>query len=125
MPSRRASWVTQGKHDEAERVVSRFEQRVQQAVGHELPPVDPDAADEEPPHKFSFGKAIRFLWSPSMWRITATTWLIWFVITFSYYGFFTWIPTLLVNRGISVTTSYLLAVHLSRPDPRLLQRRPT
>lgn len=108
--------VTQGKHDEAERVVGEFEQRVQQAIGQELPPVDPHAPEEEPPHKFSFGKAIRFLWSPSMWRITATTWLIWFVITFSYYGFFTWIPTLLVNRGISVTTSftYSLFIYLAQ-----------
>ena len=86
------------------------------AIGTELPPVDPHAPEEEPPHKFSFGKAIRFLWSPSMWRITATTWLIWFVITFSYYGFFTWIPTLLVQRGIDVTTSftYSLFIYLAQ-----------
>ncbi len=39
-------------------------------------------------------------------RVTATTWLIWFVITFSYYGFFSWIPTLLVDKGITVTKSF-------------------
>ena len=108
--------VTQGKHDEAETVVADFEQRVRNAIGGELPPVDPDAPEEEPPKKFKFGKAIAFLWSPQMWRITSTTWLIWFVITFSYYGFFTWIPTLLVQRGIDVTTSftYSLFIYLAQ-----------
>ena len=104
--------VTQGKHDEAEKVVIDFENRVRRATGQELPPVDPNAPEEEPPHTFTFVKAVAFLWGPSMWRITATTWLIWFVITFSYYGFFTWIPTLLVDRGIDVTTSFTYALFI-------------
>ncbi|RGE20778.1 MFS transporter [Leucobacter sp. wl10] len=108
--------ITQGRHDDAERVVTDFEQRVGRATGRELPPVDPNAPAEEPPTKFAFGKAIRYLWGRSMWRITATTWLIWFVITFSYYGFFTWIPTLLVDKGIDVTTSftYSLFIYLAQ-----------
>lgn len=108
--------ITQGKHDEAEQVVSRFEERVQAATGQPLPPVDPNAPEEEPPQKFAFNKALAFLWSKGMARITATTWLIWFVITFSYYGFFTWIPTLLVDRGIDVTKSftYSLFIYLAQ-----------
>jgi len=42
----------------------------------------------------------------SMRRRTAIIWLIWFVTVFSFYGFFTWIPTLLVQRGIEVTRSF-------------------
>ena len=41
-----------------------------------------------------------------MARRTAVVWVFWFVITFSYYGFFSWIPTLLINRGLTVTTSF-------------------
>ena len=104
--------VSEGKHDEAERVVATFEDRVRRATGAELPPVDPNAADEEAPTKFGFAKAVRYLWSRAMWRVTATTWLIWFVITFSYYGFFTWIPTLLVDKGIDVTTSFTYSLYI-------------
>ena len=32
------------------------------------------------------------------------------MITFSYYGFFSWIPTLLVNQGITVTKSFTFAI---------------
>ena len=36
--------------------------------------------------------------------------VLWFVITFSYYGFFSWIPTLLINRGVTVTTSFSFSI---------------
>ena len=39
-------------------------------------------------------------------RSTTTLWALWISITFSYYGFFTWIPTLLVKRGLTVTKSF-------------------
>ena len=95
----------------AERVVADLERRVEKATGKPLPPVpDASAVASAPavqarpsPGLFS---ALKFLWSGRMVRRTAITWLIWFVITFSYYGFFSWIPTLLVQRGITVTKSF-------------------
>jgi putative MFS transporter len=101
-----------GRHAEAEAVVASFEDRVRASTGNDLPAVDPNAPEEEAPVKFGFIKAVKFLWGRTMWRITATTWLIWFVITFSYYGFFTWIPTLLVDRGIDVTTSFTYSLYI-------------
>lgn len=108
--------VAQSRDDEAEVVVRQFEERVRVATKHELPPVDVGAVQEEVPVKFTFGKALRHLWGRNMWRVTATTWLIWFVITFAYYGFFTWIPTLLIDKGIDVTTSftYSLFIYLAQ-----------
>jgi MFS transporter, putative metabolite:H+ symporter len=101
-----------GKIAEAGQVVSAFEDRVLRATGKPLPAVDPHHADEPAPVKFSLGKAIKFLWSPRMWRITSVTWLIWFVITFSYYGFFSWIPTLLISKGLTVTTSFTFSLYI-------------
>ena len=95
-----------GRTAEAERVVTRLEDQVRESTGKELPPVDPHHAEEPEPERFSMGRALAYLWSPRMWRITAVTWLIWFVITFSYYGFFSWIPTLLVDKGLTVTKSF-------------------
>jgi putative MFS transporter len=96
-----------GRDDEAERIVANLERRVEDATGRPLPPVAATAtrvATETP--KVNLLSALKFLWSPAMARRTAVIWLVWFVITFSYYGFFSWIPTLLVQRGITVTKSF-------------------
>lgn len=92
---------------EAEEVVANLERRVEKATGRPLPPVsdEADGVVTDTP-KVTLVRALRFLWSPAMARRTAVIWLIWFVITFSYYGFFSWIPTLLVQRGITVTRSF-------------------
>ncbi|TDD25704.1 MFS transporter [Nonomuraea diastatica] len=103
--------LQQGRADEAETVVSDLERRVEHATGRPLPPV-PDAATapstERP--KVNLWSALTFLWSPAMARRTGIIWLVWFVITFSYYGFFSWIPTLLVQRGITVTKSFEFSI---------------
>lgn len=99
-----------GRVAEAETVVRNLEQGVSRSTGQPLPPVDPDHAQEPEPEHFSLGRALAHLWSPRMWRITSVTWLIWFVITFSYYGFFSWIPTLLVDKGLTITKSFNFSI---------------
>lgn len=103
--------VQNGRHAEAERVVVDLERRVERATGRPLPPVPDTAAQPvaETP-KVNLGSALKFLWSPAMAKRTAVIWLVWFVITFSYYGFFSWIPTLLVQRGITVTKSFEFSI---------------
>lgn len=101
-----------GRVKEAEEVVHDFEEKVARSLEGPLPDVDPGHAEEPAPEKFSLFKAIRYLWGPEMWRITSVTWLIWFVITFSYYGFFSWIPTLLISKGLTVTTSFTFSLYI-------------
>ncbi|WP_020658226.1 MFS transporter [Amycolatopsis benzoatilytica] len=99
--------LANGRTAEAEQVVLDLERKVQAATRAPLPPI-PETTVDTPAaaRKIGLFSALRFLWSGRMARRTAITWLIWFVITFSYYGFFTWIPTLLVQRGITVTKSF-------------------
>ncbi|MEV6312783.1 MFS transporter [Streptomyces sp. NPDC051840] len=105
--------IARGEHAAAERVVADLERKVEKAIGHPLPPVP---AQEAPtaitPARPALGlfAALKYLWSGAMARRTAITWLIWFVITFSYYGFFSWIPTLLIQRGITVTKSFEFSI---------------
>jgi len=112
--------MSRGRIAEATDVVERFEQSVRDATGKELPPVpsDPTAQQEITKHeqKISIWNALKFMWSRAMRRRTAVIWLIWFVITFSYYGFFSWIPTLLVGRGITITKSfeYSIIIYLAQ-----------
>ncbi|MEJ3653619.1 MFS transporter [Actinomycetes bacterium KLBMP 9759] len=103
--------LTSGRTEEAEAVVAEIERKVQRATGAPLPPV-PEAAAVPIARTpaVTLPSALRFLWSRAMRRRTAVTWLIWFVITFSYYGFFSWIPTLLVQRGITVTKSFEFSI---------------
>lgn len=99
--------LARGRRREAEDVVTGFEDRVRQSLGRELPPVEEDDADDEVSvRKVGLATSFRYLWSRSMRRRTAVVWLIWFVNVFSFYGFFTWIPTLLVQQGIQVTKSF-------------------
>ncbi|MEO3867570.1 MFS transporter [Nonomuraea sp. B12E4] len=103
--------LQEGRPGEAEAVVADLERRVERATGRPLPPVpDTAVAPATRTPKVNLLSALRFLWSPVMARRTAVIWLIWFVITFSYYGFFSWIPTLLVQRGITVTKSFEFSI---------------
>jgi putative MFS transporter len=43
-------------------------------------------------------------------------WILWISITCSYYGFFTWIPSLLVKQGLTITKSfgYSIIIYLAQ-----------
>ena len=103
--------LARGRRDEAERVVATFEDQVERATGRPLPPVPDDGGDTDlPESRPGLLAGLRFLWGRRMRRRTAVVWLVWFVNIFAFYGFFTWIPTLLIQQGITVTRSFDFAI---------------
>ncbi|GAA1489774.1 MFS transporter [Brachybacterium sacelli] len=46
------------------------------------------------------------IWSRALRRRTLGLWAVWFCINLAYYGAFIWIPTLLVDRGFTLTQSF-------------------
>ena len=46
------------------------------------------------------------LWKNGCARRTLMLWLLWFGIVYSYYGIFTWLPSLLVGQGYTVLKSF-------------------
>ena len=50
--------------------------------------------------------SFRQLWQGPFARRTLMLWLIWFGIVYSYYGIFTWLPSLLVKQGYSIVQSF-------------------
>lgn len=112
--------VARGRHDEAEAIVARAEAELT-AAGVKLEPLpetDP-AADPVVPVAAQRASAlanVKALWSRKLARITAMTWLMWLSITFSYYAFFTWIPSLLVQNGMTITRSfsYSLVIYIAQ-----------
>ncbi|MDR1427578.1 MAG: MFS transporter [Bifidobacteriaceae bacterium] len=56
------------------------------------------------------------LWRGGMARRTMAIWAVWFFVNFAYYGAFTWLPTILVGDGLSITKSlhYTLIITLAQ-----------
>jgi len=126
--------IERGRAAEAEAVVARIEadatrrEPLPPAESVELPVarIEADAtrrgrqpplgSAEQPGKTGTFARNLAALWSPSMRRTTIMLWLLWIAITFSYYGFFTWIPSLLVKHGMTTTRSfgYSLIIYLAQ-----------
>jgi MFS transporter, putative metabolite:H+ symporter len=111
-------WLIQrGRSTEAGAEVDKIEAEVMQRAHASLPALESiDMPGVGVRHGGSFGANLAALWSPSMRRTTLMLWILWIAITFSYYGFFTWIPTLLVKQGMTITKSfgYSILIYLAQ-----------
>ncbi|MFC7457516.1 MFS transporter [Brachybacterium sp. GCM10030267] len=112
----------QGRHDEAETIVRGFEDSAglaspvaaeqdssesSQQVSPESPAAPAARVTTEPPPADPLSsETAGGIWSPLLRRRTAGLWAVWFFINLSYYGAFIWIPTLLVDRGFTLTQSF-------------------
>lgn len=110
-------WLeSRGRSSEAEAVMARIEHEIVATRGEPLPPPEPAPAVVETADTASIGQNLRTLLRRPLARVTAMTWMLWLAITFSYYAFFTWIPTLLVQNGMTMTRSfsYSLAIYAAQ-----------
>ena len=104
---------TKGRHEEAERIVRDFEasaglDAAAQGVlasdaGTEEGRVAADAVGVVPE---ADQVASGGIWSAALRARTAGLWVVWACINLAYYGAFIWIPTLLVDRGFTLTQSF-------------------
>ncbi|BFT72020.1 MFS transporter [Paenibacillus sp. P36] len=46
------------------------------------------------------------VWSANFRKSTITLWILWFVVVFSYYGIFLWLPSVMVLKGFSLVKSF-------------------
>ncbi len=93
-------WLAQqGRLDEAERVIGAIEAKVLAESGRPLPAIGPLVAEDSRPGRFleMFDQTYR---SRTFMLMAAN-----FFQTIGYYGFVSWIPTLLIAKGIHVTSS--------------------
>jgi MFS transporter, putative metabolite:H+ symporter len=111
-------WLAQrGRHADADRVARMIESRVEAETGRPLPPPQTLAGEVEEV-------------TGSLWEIfrppykSRTTMLIIFqlVQTIGYYGFTSWVPTLLVAQGITFTKSlaYTVIIAIASPTAALV-----
>jgi MFS transporter, putative metabolite:H+ symporter len=112
-----------GRHEEAETVVRGFEESAGAEFRAEPAGKAPDAttaipaqgaltaADTRSPvvGEVPVADPVRTeggIWSRALRRRTLGLWAVWFCINLAYYGAFIWIPTLLVDRGFTLTQSF-------------------
>ena len=110
-----------GRGEEADRIVAALEA---QAVAESGGGLEPAVAAEPESHRPGTGA----MWT-EMWRapyLRRTLMLVVFNVfqTVGYYGFSAWVPTLLIQRGITVSTSlqYTFIIAIAAPFGPLLAR---
>lgn len=102
-------WLARrGRHDDAERVVRSFED-----AAHRVRPVSarrPERASFEgrttEDADVGAGRGVSGLWRGEFRARTASLWIVWFCVNFSYYGAFIWIPSILVSQGYDLVRSF-------------------
>ena len=109
-------WLAQhGRMEEARRLMDALEARVASESGKALPP--PGSAEVQP-SQGSFAE----IWQPPYLRRTIMLVIFNLFQTAGFYGFANWVPTLLVERGIAVTSSlqYTFIIAIAAPFGPLL-----
>lgn len=84
-----------GRFEEAKAIVRSIEKECGQPEAALEPGGTPKAA-----------ASFRELWAGETARRTVMLWVLWFAMVYSYYGIFTWLPTLLVTAGHSMVKSF-------------------
>ena len=87
---------------------------VYRQVAGEMPRTEPQTAHDK--QKTVPSATLAELFTKKFLRRTVFLWLLWFGIVFSYYGIFTWLPSILALKGYSLTKSfgYVLVMTLAQ-----------
>ncbi|HEX6442278.1 MAG TPA: MFS transporter [Stellaceae bacterium] len=106
-------WLAQhGRPADAEQVMSAIERRVESETGRPLPPAEPMAGEVEARE----GAWIE-MWQGPYLKRTIILSIYNLFQTIGYYGFASWVPTLLIQQGITTTRSleYTFIIALAAP----------
>ncbi len=111
--------IARGRIAEAERAVANMEKRVAAELRAALPPAVPETAAETP--QAASVKFVQIFRQPYL-RRTLMLMVFHFAQTVGYYGFASWVPTLLIAAGVRTTASlqYSFVIAISAPFGPLL-----
>jgi putative MFS transporter len=56
--------------------------------------------------KLSFITRFQSIWTHQYAKATLMLWIVWFMVVFSYYGMFLWLPSVMVMKGFSIVHSF-------------------
>jgi MFS transporter, putative metabolite:H+ symporter len=110
-------WLeSRGRHAQADAVLSQIEAQILSTHGRGLPEPVPSGPFVASDDRVSVRINLAALISKPLIRVTLMSWTVWLSITFAYYSFFTWIPTLLMDSGMTLTKSfgYSIAIYAAQ-----------
>jgi putative MFS transporter len=100
-----------GHKDKAEAIMRRIEAGVSKDIGGPLPAPRPSMEDLR--SKSTFGELLR----PPYGKRTLVLSIFNLTQTIAFYGFGSWVPTLLISKGIHVTTSLMYSFIIALANP--------
>jgi putative MFS transporter len=89
--------ISKGKTSEAHNIVCNIEKNAG---------IEPATEIIAPPAGKIERTGFSDIWTPKFFKRTLMLWLIWFGIVYSYYGIFTWLPSLMIGQGYTVLKSF-------------------
>ncbi|KLU65456.1 putative niacin/nicotinamide transporter NaiP [Desulfosporosinus acididurans] len=97
--------LSKGRMREAEEIVVKIEEECNVSLSKKRLS---ETEAKQPAESVTHSNQAKFkeLFSQAFLRRTIFLWLLWFGIVFSYYGIFTWLPSLLALKGFSLTKSF-------------------
>lgn len=98
--------VAQGRLTEATAIVNRISPGLVMASSQDSASLVASVAATSQDGGHGEMISLRHLWSAGFAKRTLMLWLIWFGIVFSYYGIFTWLPSLLMEQGFPIVKSF-------------------
>ena len=99
MPESVRYLLSKGKIGEAEEIVVKLEAE----AGIKEPVFD---KNKEISELESVEPSLATIWSGRFWKRTVMLWIAWFGIVFTYYGIFTWLPSLVYNQGFTFIKTF-------------------
>src|ERR1019366_9310510 len=110
--------ISHGQLADAQRVTAAMEARVSHELGAPLPAANPHPVEEIHDHFFDIFK-------PPYLSRTSMLMVFNFFQTVGYYGFASWVPTLLIDVGVTTTSSlqYSFIIAIAAPVGPLLAMR--
>ncbi len=99
--------VEQGQHEQAQQIIVQMEQ---------IAGIESLDTVKMPEKKVKVVSKFTELFSPQFVKRTLMLWVVWFGLVFSYYGIFTWLPSLLVKQGFTIikTFEYVLIMTIAQ-----------
>ncbi len=98
-----------GRFEEAERAVRVFES----SAGIAAPTHAAEEVAQRRSQEAAANRSGRELWAPGMRRRTAALWIVWFMVNLSYYGAFSWLPSLLIEQGHTIVKSFEYTLYIT------------